>query len=57
MSKEPKIGSSNNFCNILSKNIATAFVFYCDAKHLDTLRGSNHVCCYLFLGGCGQKWV
>ena len=45
-----------NFCNILRKSIATAFVFYCDAKHSDTLLGSNHVCCYLFLGGCGQKW-
>ena len=29
-------------------------VFYCDAKHLDTLQGSSHVC-YLFLGGFGQK--
>ena len=39
-----------NFSNILRKSIATAFVFYCDAKHLDTLLGSSHVC-YLFLGG------
>ena len=37
--------------------IATVFAFYDDAKHSDTLRGSSHVCCYLFLGGCGQKWV
>ena len=44
-----------NFSNILRKSIATAFVFYCDAKHSDTLLGSSHVCCYLFLGGCGQK--
>ena len=44
-----------NFCNILRKNIATAFMFYCDAKHSDTLLGSSHVCCYLFVGGCGQK--
>ena len=34
-----------------------AFVFYCDAKHSDTLLGSSHVCCCLFLGGCGQKWA
>ena len=45
-----------NVSNILRKSIATAFMFYCDAKHLDTLLGSTHVC-YLFLGGCGQKWV
>ena len=41
-----------NFRNILRKSIATAFVFYCDAKHSDTLLGSSHVCRYLFLGGC-----
>ena len=50
-------GSLLNFSNILRKSIATAFVFYCDAKHSDTLLGSSHVCCYLFLGGCGQKWA
>ena len=38
-------GSLLNFSNILRKSIATAFVFYCDAKHLDTLLGSSHVCC------------
>ena len=43
--------------NILRKSIATAFVFYCDAKHWDTLLCSSHVCCYLFLGGCGKKWA
>ena len=52
-----KKGSLLNFSNILRKSIATAFVFYCDAKHSDTLLGSSHVCCYLFLGGCGQKWA
>ena len=52
-----KKGSLLNFSNILRKSIATAFVFYCDAKHSDTLLGSSHVCRYLFLGGCGQKWV
>ena len=31
------------------KGFATAFVFYCDAKHLDILRGSSHVRCYLSL--------
>ena len=50
-------GSLLNFSNILRKSIATAFVLYCDAKHSDTLLGSSHVCCYLFLGGCGQKWA
>ena len=30
-------GSLLNFSNILKKSIATAFVFYCDAKHSDTL--------------------
>ena len=50
-------GSLLNFSNILRKSIATAFAFYCDAKHSDTLLGSSHVCRYLFLGGCGQKWV
>ena len=40
----------NLFCfyNILRKSIVTVFVFYCDAKHSDTLQGSSHVCCYLF---------
>ena len=33
------------FCNILRKSIVATFVFYCDAKHSDTLRGSGHVCC------------
>ena len=46
-----------NFCNILRKIIATPSVFYCDAKYSDTLLGSSHLCCYLFLGGCRQKWV
>ena len=43
-------GSLLNFSNILRKNIATAFVFYCDAKYSDTLLGSSHVYRYLFLG-------
>ena len=29
--------------------LMTAFVFYCDVKHLDILWRSSHVCCYLFL--------
>ena len=41
---------------IKKKSIATTFVFYCDTKHLDILQESSHVCCYLHLGGCGQKW-
>ena len=46
-----------NFCNILIKSIATAFVLHCDAKHSGALLGSSHFCCYLFLGACGQKWA
>ena len=46
-----KKGSLLNFSNILRKSIATAFVFYCDAKHSDTLLGSSHLCCYFFLSG------
>lgn len=30
------------------KSIAFAFVLYCDAKHLDILRKSSYVYCYLF---------
>ena len=30
-------------------SVATAFVFYYDAKNSDPLRGSSHVRCYLFL--------
>ena len=44
------------FQQYIKKRIATAFVFYCDGKHSDTLLGPSHVCRYLFLGGCGQKW-
>ena len=31
-----------------AKSVAAIFVFYCDAKHSDILRGSSHVCCHLF---------
>ena len=41
------------FLQYIWKSIATAFVFDCYGKHSDTLLGSSHVCCYLFLGGCG----
>ena len=37
-----KKGSLLNFSNILRKNIVTAFVLCCDAKHSDTLLGSSH---------------
>ena len=57
MFKVPNKGSLLNFCNILRQSITTVFVFYFDAKHSDTLWGSSHVCCYLFLGGCGQNWA
>ena len=40
------------FLQYIRKSLATAFVFYCDAKHSDTLLDSSHVCYYLFLGGC-----
>ena len=52
-----KKGILLNFINILRSNTATAFVFSCDAKQSDTLLGFIHVCCYLFVGGCGQKWA
>ena len=32
----------------LKKRFGTAFVFYCVAKLSDILRGSSHVCFYLF---------
>ena len=48
-------GSLLNFNNIIRKSVATAFVLYCDAKHSDTLLGSSHVCCCLFVGGFGQN--
>ena len=40
---------------IKKKSIATAFVFYFEAKHSDALWDSSHIRCYLSLGGCGQK--
>ena len=46
----------NFFQCIKRKSIATAFVFYCDAKHSDTLRGSSHVRCFwvaVVENGCG----
>ena len=33
----------------LRKKCRNCFCVLCDAKHLDILRGSSHVCCYLFL--------
>ena len=42
-----------NLLQYIRQSIATVFVFYCEAKHSDTLLGSSHDCCYLFLGGCG----
>ena len=37
------------FLQFIKKKEETAFVFYCEAKHSHILRGSSHVCCYLFL--------
>ena len=45
------------FFQYIRKPITSAFVFYCDAKHSDTLLDCSHVCCYLFLGGWRQKWA
>ena len=36
------------FFQFIKKNYRNCFVLYCDAKHSDVLRGSNHVRCYLF---------
>ena len=33
---------------IVLQSVAATFVFYCDTKHEDVLRGSSHVYCYLF---------
>ena len=45
-------GSQNRkfviFLQYLKKKFCN-FVFYCDAKNSDILRGSSHVLCYLFL--------
>ena len=34
------------FLEYIIKSVTTVFVFYCDAKHSDVLRGSTHVRCY-----------
>ena len=44
-----KKGSLLNFSNILRKSIATAFVFYCDAKHSDTLLPVMFVVTYFWV--------
>ena len=36
------------FLQYVKKNYCNCYVFYCDAKHSDILRGSSHVRCYLF---------
>ena len=35
------------FLQYIKKNCRNCFIFYCDAKYLDILRKSSHVCCYL----------
>ena len=38
-----------NFTRVIKYfNVASAFVFFCDAKDSDILLGSSHVDCYLF---------
>ena len=49
MSKATKKESLLSFCNILRKSIVTVFVFYCDAKHSDTLQGPSLQSCLLLL--------
>ena len=34
------------FLEYIIKSVTTVFVFYCDAKHSDVLRGSTHVHCH-----------
>ena len=36
------------FLQSIKKNCRKHFVFYCDAKHSDILRGFSHVHCHLF---------
>ena len=36
------------FLQYIKKKCRNCFVFYCDAKYSDILRGSSHVCCCLF---------
>ena len=47
------------FLQYVKKNCCNCFVFYCDAKHSDILRGSSHVRCYMFCHNfcrhCPQK--
>ena len=44
---KPDLKSFRVLCkHVLRKIIATTFVFYCDAKHLDTLLGSSHGFCW-----------
>ena len=38
----------NKILHVYYFSVATAFVFYCDAKHLDILQGPSHIDCYLF---------
>ena len=40
--------TQNRELGIFLQSVAATFVFYCDAKHSDILRGSSHVYCYLF---------
>ena len=45
-----KKNDRQNFTRVIKYfTVATAFVFYCDAKHLDILWGSSHVRYYLFI--------
>ena len=51
---EQKIRKLVIFLQYIKKKVfcifITAFVFYCDVRHLGILWGSSHVCCYLLFG-------
>ena len=47
LEKYPKLEFGNIFVICWEKSVATTFVFYCNVKHADILRGSSHVRCYL----------
>ena len=56
MSKVPKIGSWQYFCN-WKKKYRNCFCVLLWCKTFRYFTNSSHVRCYLFLGSCGQKWV
>ena len=45
------------FLQYIKKNCCNCFVFFCNVRHSDILRGSSHVRCYLFLPNLSQGVV